>query len=126
ASLAIDRAVILTSSHQSPLPLALVLRLAGVPTVAATSEDYPGSLLDVRHRVDGEVHEVERGLSLAAAAGFPAPSGDDGRLAVADAIPWRDAPPVPYVVVHPGASVPARTWRPERWEEAADALAEAG
>ena len=31
----IDRALILTSFHQSPLPLALLLRLAGVPLVAA-------------------------------------------------------------------------------------------
>ncbi|HEX5560085.1 MAG TPA: glycosyltransferase family 9 protein, partial [Nocardioidaceae bacterium] len=43
-----QRAVIFTSFHQSPLPMALLVRLAGVPFVAATSEDYPGSLLDVR------------------------------------------------------------------------------
>src|SRR4051794_36371909 len=53
----IHQALILTSFHQSPLPLALLLRLAGVPVVAAISEDYPGSLLDVRHRVDADIHE---------------------------------------------------------------------
>src|SRR5438874_12106440 len=35
-------AVIFTSFHQSPLPTALVLRLAGIPRIAAISEDYPG------------------------------------------------------------------------------------
>jgi ADP-heptose:LPS heptosyltransferase len=69
-----DCAVVLTSYHQSPLPLALLLRLAGVPRIVASSEDYPGSLLDVRHPPGGP-HEVQRGLSLAAAAGFPCPSG---------------------------------------------------
>ncbi len=51
---AVDQAVVLTSFHQSPLPLALLLRMAGVPQVAAVCEDYPGSLLDVRHRVEGD------------------------------------------------------------------------
>ena len=51
--LAPERALVLTSFHQSPLPTALVLRLAGVPWVGAASEDYPGSLLDLRHRPFG-------------------------------------------------------------------------
>src|SRR5262249_21683211 len=76
-ALGVDAAVILTSFHQSPLPLALLLRMAGVPRVAAISEDYPGSLLDVRHRVPDGVHEVERSLSLAGASGFHLPAGDD-------------------------------------------------
>ena len=80
--LELDQALILTSFHQSPLPLALLLRMAGVPTIAAVSVDYPGSLLDVRHRVDEDLHEVERGLSLAATLGYRLPEGDDGRLAV--------------------------------------------
>ncbi|MDQ3641556.1 MAG: glycosyltransferase family 9 protein, partial [Actinomycetota bacterium] len=45
-ALQIDQAIILTSWHQSPLPLALLLRLAGIPTLAAISPEYPGSLLD--------------------------------------------------------------------------------
>jgi ADP-heptose:LPS heptosyltransferase len=105
-----DRALILTSFHQSPLPLALLLRQAGVPWVGAISEDYPGSLLDLRHRVGGDPPEPERMLSLAAAAGFPLPGGDPGGLAVRRPLP--DVRPLtgdgPYVVVHPAASVPAR------------------
>jgi ADP-heptose:LPS heptosyltransferase len=125
--LEIDQALVLTSFHQSPLPLALVLRMAGVPTIAAVSVDYPGSLLDVRHRVDEDIHEVERGLSVAATLGYRLPEGDDGRLrvrlgGVAD-VPDLERP---YVVVHPGASAPARAWAPERHAELVDVLVGAG
>src|SRR5215211_1614579 len=78
----VDMAIVFGSFHQSPLPTALLLRLAGVPWIGATSTDYPGSLLDLRHRISDDVHEVERALALAAAAGFHLPAGDDGRLAV--------------------------------------------
>jgi ADP-heptose:LPS heptosyltransferase len=125
--LEVDQALILTSFHQSPLPLALLLRMAGVPTIAAVSVDYPGSLLDVRHRVDEDVHEVERGLSLAATLGYRLPEGDDGRLAVRRD-PAAEVPDLegPYVVVHPGASVPARAWAPERHAALVEALAAEG
>lgn len=125
AARAPERAVIFTSFHQSPLPTALLLRLAGVPRIAAIGVDYPGSLLDVRHRVRYDLHEVERALSLAAAAGFPAPPGDDGRLRVRAAAP-PPLPAGPYVVLHPGASAPARAWEEERWQELAALLAESG
>jgi len=124
-ALRVDRAVIFTSFHQSALPMALVLRLAGVPWIGAISIDYPGSLLDLRHRVDDDIHEVDRALSLAAAAGFALPEGDDGRLAVRAAPPPVDLPR-PYVVVHPGASVRARAWSPERHAELVHALAAQG
>ncbi len=126
--LAVDEAIVFTSFHQSALPTALVLRLAGVPRIAAISEDYPGSLLDVRHRDPGDVHEVERALSLAAAAGYAPPQGDDGRLTVLRPHAGEPNPAgsSPYVVVHPGASVPARAWAPERCAEAVEALTAAG
>jgi ADP-heptose:LPS heptosyltransferase len=125
--LEIDQALILTSFHQSPLPLALLLRMAGVPAIAAVSVDYPGSLLDVRHRVDEDVHEVERGLSVAATLGYRLPEGDDGRLAVRrDPRAGPPEPEGPYVVVHPGASVPARAWAPERHAALVEALVAEG
>ncbi|MGW3493628.1 glycosyltransferase family 9 protein [Streptomyces sp. NPDC001020] len=104
-----DRALILTSFHQSPLPAALLLRMAGVPRIAADSEDYPGSLLDLRHQRAPGRHEVQAALDLAVADGFALPRGDDGRLRVltppsARTLTGSGA----YVVVHPGASVPAR------------------
>jgi hypothetical protein len=104
-----DEALILTSFHQSPLPLALLLRNAGVPRIAAISEDYPGSLLDVRAQVDDDLHEVMRGLSLADACGYSLPDDDDGRLRIErkSGLDPRAAAMTPYVVVHPGASVPA-------------------
>jgi ADP-heptose:LPS heptosyltransferase len=122
---AIDEAAILTSFHQSPLPLALLLRLVGVPKIGATSEDYPGSLLDVRHRFDDDAHEVERSLSLMRAMGHELPADDDGALRVLHAPaepPFAD----PYVVVHPGASAPARAWAPEHNKELVATLGAAG
>jgi ADP-heptose:LPS heptosyltransferase len=126
-ALELDQALILTSFHQSPLPLALLLRMAGVPTIAAVSVDYPGSLLDVRHRVDEDVHEVERGLSLAATLGYRLPEGDDRRLAVRRD-PGAGVPRLerPYVAVHPGAAVPARAWAPERHAALVEALVAEG
>jgi ADP-heptose:LPS heptosyltransferase len=111
-----DTAVVFTSFHQSPLPLALLLRMAGVRRVGAISADYPGSLLDVRHQADENLHEVERSLSLAAAMGFGLPPSDTRRLRVRrpGRLPRECADLTPYVVVHPGASVPARAWSPEK------------
>lgn len=122
----IDRAVILTSPGHSPLPLALVLRMAWVPFVAAISDHEPGALLDVDHRVPDDLHEVERNLSLCRAAGFPLPHDDDARLAVRRgpvSLP-PSLPDRPYVVVHPGASVPTRAWSPQRNRGLVRALAE--
>jgi ADP-heptose:LPS heptosyltransferase len=125
AALGVDRALVLGSFHQSPLPTALVLRLAGVQWIAATSVDYPGALLDLRHLIDDDVHEVERSLDLARAAGYALPPGDDGRLAIR---PAGNVPPVGsgYVVVHPGASVPARAWSPAANAALVDALVATG
>ncbi|MDK1360692.1 glycosyltransferase family 9 protein [Arthrobacter sp. zg-Y1219] len=111
----IEEAVILTSFHQSPLPLALVLRLAGVARITGASVDYAGSLLDIRLRPGEDFPEdqpeAERALRIAGAAGYRLPADDDGRLRL------RETPDVghlvgsgPYVVVHPGAAVPARAW----------------
>jgi ADP-heptose:LPS heptosyltransferase len=125
APLDVDEGLILTSFHQSPLPLALVLRMAGVRRLAATSADYPGSLLDVRHRIGDDVHEVERSLSLAACLGYALPGGDEGRLAVRR---QRERPVFrgDSVIVHPGASVPARAWSPQRHRELVAALTARG
>ena len=116
----VDMAIVFGSFHQSPLPTALLLRLAGVPWIGATSVDYPGSLLDLRHRIDDDVHEVERSLDLVRAAGFPPAPGDAGELRVT---PVADAGVADgAVIVHPGASVPARAWPPERNAELVRAL----
>lgn len=104
-----DAALVLTSFHQSPLPLALLLRMARVRWIGAICEDYPGSLLDLRHRVADGLPESERNLSLACAAGFPADEMG-ARLAVRQPLPDITARvgAGPYVVFHPGAAVSAR------------------
>ena len=125
----VDRALVLTSFHQSPLPTALVLRLAGVGWVGAVSEDYPGSLLDLRHRLpDRGLHETQRQLRLAEAAGFALVPGDTGALRVRDSLPDTSALTggQPYVVVHPGASVPARAPGPEWCARLVQALLDDG
>jgi ADP-heptose:LPS heptosyltransferase len=112
-----DAALILTSFHQSALPTALLLRLAGVPWIAAVSTDFPGSLLDVRLPEPPDAPEPMRMLAVAEGAGWPAPPGDDGSLRLRSDLP--DVPGLPdrYVVVHPGADAPARTYPEDRWAE---------
>jgi heptosyltransferase III len=128
-----DECVIFTSYHQSPLPMALLARWAGIPRVVGTSDDYPGTLLDVRHRRmpegddtgEGGGHEVEAMCALAEAAGYPLPDGEDDLLRI---LPQ----PVPgwvgfgHVVVHPSATAPARAIGGTLAAEYARALQDAG
>jgi ADP-heptose:LPS heptosyltransferase len=129
AALRVDQAVVFTSFHQSALPTALALRLAGVPWVGAVSRDYPGSLLDLRLPEPGRVPEAEAQLRLALASGGQLPPGDEGRLQVRlgdqDRQPPFDGEPPrsPYVVLHPGTSVPARAWPVEHYRKVAGFLA---
>jgi ADP-heptose:LPS heptosyltransferase len=128
AALQVDRALVFTSFHQSPLPVALMLRMAGVPWVGAISEDYPGSLLDLRHRVEEALPEPERALSLSLASGFQLPADDAGGLAVRRPLPDVAGllPAGRFVVVHPGTSVPARAWPEQHHAEAVRQLVAAG
>ncbi|KUI45243.1 glycosyl transferase [Mycobacterium sp. IS-1590] len=129
--LAPERVYVFTSFHQSPLPLALICRMASVPWVGAISEDYPGTLLDLRHHVPDGIPEPERALSLARAAGCNLPADDEGALRVHRPPPL--APELaetlgdkPFVVFHPGAAVPARRPTPERSARMIEALVGAG
>lgn len=105
-----DAALVFTSAHQSPLPLALLLRLTGVPWIGAISMDDPGNLLDLHHQVPEGMPEAERLLSLVEAAGYRLRASDSGRLAVRRPLPdttdltGSDG----YVAVHVGGSAPAR------------------
>jgi ADP-heptose:LPS heptosyltransferase len=121
-----DRALVLTSFHQNPLPTALVLRLAGVPWIGAMSEDYPGSLLDLRAAPTGDLPEPERSLRLVREAGYDLPAGDDGRLRVAVARPDVRAPGPPRVVLHPGTSAAARAWPAASYASLARLLSDLG
>jgi ADP-heptose:LPS heptosyltransferase len=119
-------ALVFTSFHQSPLPLALLLRMAGVGWIAAISTDYPGSLLDVRYPVDEDQPEQLRNLALAEAAGF---TGTSTRLRIRedllpDVTALTGGPG--YIVVHPGAAVPARRPSTARAKAHVAALVRAG
>jgi ADP-heptose:LPS heptosyltransferase len=130
AGLRLDEAVILTSFHQSALPTALLLRLAGVRRIVASSEDYPGSLLDLRLPVAEDGPEPERMLATVRAAGFELPPGDQGKLAVRLPEPPADrsiaTPESPYLVVHPGTTAAARAYPAPLWAETVRQLCAAG
>ncbi|GAA4186287.1 glycosyltransferase family 9 protein [Gryllotalpicola kribbensis] len=130
-----DEAVILTSFHQSPLPLAYTLRRAGVRTITGASTDAAGDLLD-RRLIPGEDFDEDRpeplrDLRIASAAGYQPADDDDLLLEV------RPRPDVTahlaelgelgqFVAVHPGAAVPARTWPAEHHAELVRQLVERG
>lgn len=130
-----DAAAIFTVATQSPLPAALMLRMAGVPLrLAHARERAYGLLTDAVRETEGRVatrHEVRRQLDLVAAVGArPAHErlgplalpGEADRLGamLAGAGVERSAP---YVVVHPGASAPSRRYPLERFAEAAALIA---
>ncbi len=121
-----DAAVIFTSFRQSPLPSAYLCYLAGIPLRLAASIDGPGSLLTTRHRhPERMMHEVERGLDLVAAVGMRT-SDDRLVLRVPDSARDEIAGLVtgqrPLIVVHPGCSMPARTYPWEQYVEVIDLL----
>lgn len=128
-----DEAVVFTSYHQSPLPMALLAKWAGIPRVVATSDDHPGALLDVRHRRlpagddtgEGGGHEVEAMCALVEAAGYGLPAGEDDRLRILpQPVPrWVDGG---HVVVHPSSTASARALGVEAATEYARALADDG
>ena len=126
-----EEAVLLTSFHQSPLPLALLLRLHGFRRIVGASVDFAGQLLDVRLRPGEDFPEDQpeavRALTIARAAGYRLPPGDSGALAVQSGPDVSDlVGQAPYVVVHPGAAVPSRAWPVQNATETVQLLTEAG
>lgn len=120
---AFDGAIIFTSYHQSALPAAYLCYLADIPLRLAASVDGPGSLLTTRHKHPARLmHEVERGLDLVGAIGLTTEDTDlvlavppDARVEAAALLAARGIPPAtervrPLIVVHPGCSMPARTY----------------
>jgi lipopolysaccharide heptosyltransferase II len=122
-----DGAIIFTSFRQSSLPAAYMCYLADIPLRVAASVDGPGSLLTTRHKHPKHMmHEVERGLDLVGSIGIKTverdmvlhvPEGD--RRTVEDFLAREDVAGHPLVVVHPGCTMPARTYP---WEMYVDVI----
>jgi lipopolysaccharide heptosyltransferase II len=124
-----DGAIIFTSFRQSALPAAYLCYLADIPLRLAASIDGPGSLLTTRHKHPEQMmHEVERGLDLVSAIGLHTDHldlvlrvSDPARARMRAALPQLQHP---FVVLHPGCTMPARTYPWEMYAEVADLLVE--
>ncbi|MBK9714677.1 MAG: glycosyltransferase family 9 protein [Kouleothrix sp.] len=141
-----DAAIIFTSFRQSSLPAAYMCYLADIPLRAAASIDGSGSLLTTRHKhPERMMHEVERGLDLVGALGLGTDEvdlvlkvPDDARASVEFKVLSSELEGYensqlktqnsklsgPLVVVHPGCSMPARTYPWELYAEVAGLLVE--
>jgi len=124
-----DGAIIFTSFRQSALPTAYLCYLADVPLRAAASVDGCGSLLTTRYRPALPMrHEVEHALDLVGALGLRTDELDmvlqipeDARMKM-ECLRARLAYDHPLIIVHPGCSMPARTYPWELYAAAVDQL----
>ena len=131
-----DAVVIFTTSTQSPLPMAMLARQAGIPLRLAHCRENPYALLSdwvpETDTLSAHMrHEVRRQLDLV--AHIDARTADERlrfRLLPLDqkhaeallhkaGLSGRRS----YVVVHPGASAASRRWPPARFGAAADLIA---
>ena len=128
-----DGAIIFTSYHQSPLPAAYLCYLSDIPLRLAASIDGPGSLLTTRHKhPEHMMHEVERGLDLVSAIGLSTNELDlvlkipaVARESVFEFLSVRDINPQhPLLVIHPGCSMPARTYPWDKFATVIDLVIE--
>jgi ADP-heptose:LPS heptosyltransferase len=130
-----DAAVVFTVHSQSPLPAALLCRLAGIPRVLAHCRENPYELIsdwipepepDAPSR-----HEVRRQLDLVGAAGFVADEEHltlhvpDHRAREARGLAGELGlrPGDSWVVLHPGGSAASRRYPVELWVLVAGSLA---
>lgn len=129
-----DAAVVFTVYSQSPLPAALMCRLAGIPRTLAHCRENPYALLSdwvpETEPQDRVRHEVQRQLDLVARVGaasqdkrlvFRPGPGAQARLAATLATVGVE-PDAPYVVLHSGATAPSRVYPPHAFASAARLL----
>jgi ADP-heptose:LPS heptosyltransferase len=128
-----DGAIIFTSYHQSSLPAAYLCYLADIPLRLAASIDGPGSLLTTRHKhPELMMHEVERGLDLVNAIDFSSNTLDlvlkvpiMARESIYEFLSVQNVDPLrPLVVIHPGCSMPARTYPSDMYTRVLDLVVE--
>jgi lipopolysaccharide heptosyltransferase II len=130
-----DAAVIFTVYSQNPLASAMLCHLAEIPLRLAHCRENPYQLLTdwipEKEPLSLCRHEVRRQLDLVATVGartanerlsFRVPETDRERVEdlLEDAIPDRSEQ---WIVVHPGASAPARRYPAESFSRVADLIA---
>lgn len=126
-----DAALVFTSFSQSPYPPAYACYLAGIPIRVGQSKEFGGSLLTHRAKpLPDSAHQAERNLFLLESAGFEV-TRRDLELRVPAAVQERVdhllhsigiAPHLPFAVLAPGASCPARMYDPRRFAQVARLL----
>ncbi|CDM25136.1 ADP-heptose--lipooligosaccharide heptosyltransferase II [Castellaniella defragrans 65Phen] len=129
-----DAAVIFTVYSQSPLPAAMMCRLAGIPRVLAHAHENPYRLLShwVRDPEPGQYvrHEVQRQLDLVATVGAActdtrlsfATQDADRRSLGAILAAYGLGGGQGWIVAHCGASAPSRRYNPALYARAISLL----
>lgn len=130
-----DAAIIFTSFRQSSLPAAYICYLAGIPLRLAASVEGSGSLLTTRHKHESDYtnvfpHEVYRSLDLVKAVGMDTDNLDlrlsvpqEARATAGELIASVVAGGHgPVVVLHPGCSMPARTYPAAHFRDVVEIL----
>lgn len=126
-------AIMFTSFRQCPLVPAYLCYLADIPLRVAASIDGSGSLLTTRHKhPERMMHEVERGLDLVGAIGMTTAERNlvlrvppAARTKLDETLRAlninRDQP---LIAIHPGCTMPARTYPWDMFAQVADLLVE--
>jgi ADP-heptose:LPS heptosyltransferase len=125
-----DAAVIFTVYSQSPLPAALICRLAGIPRVLAHCRENPYQLLSdwAPETEPREIikHESQRQLDLVARIGASCKNerlsfttrNNDRHTLERKLASRRVTPEQGWIVVHCGATAPSRRYPPDRFAQA--------
>jgi ADP-heptose:LPS heptosyltransferase len=135
AACGFDAALIFTSFSQTPHVPAYVCFLAGIPLRAGESKEFGGMTLTTwLPPAPDDLHQTERNLRLVESLGFPARhrhlhvalrAEDRAQARALLAAAGVDAGR-PFVLLHPGASAPARRYPARRMGELAQLLLTAG
>lgn len=126
-----DAAFIFTSFSQTPHGAAYACYLASIPMRLGQSKEFGGGLLSVPiSPPDDSLQQVERNLHLLESTGFTIRTRDL-RLRIPKTVAAATMRKLgekglslgqPYLLLHPGASCPARTYSPTRFASAAEAI----
>src|SRR2546421_4175461 len=123
-----DAALIFTSFSQTPHVPGYVCYLAGIALRAGESKEFGGSTLTTELRGSpDELHQAERNLRLVEQLGFVARERmltviipDKARKSVPALLEHTGLDPAqPFILLHPGASAPARRYPAEHFGDVA-------